>query len=143
MRYVIPIILSLSMLSMGNAREEEDCNCEVCLKDQINQRIKDRAAEEARRRRERIHNRKLQPRIVLNFHRPLADRNGRVIHYHYHFDRWRTGYPRYRRLYRGIYGRRPPSYRTYRERSRRVVDNDRKVWYDGLRTRTDRPQYRR
>ncbi len=48
MRYVIPIILSLSMLSMGNAREEEDCNCEVCLKDQIYQRIKDRAAEEAR-----------------------------------------------------------------------------------------------
>ena len=40
MRYLIPIILSLSMLSMGNAREEEDCNCEVCLKDQINQRIK-------------------------------------------------------------------------------------------------------
>ena len=52
MRYVIPIILSLSMLSMGNAREEENCECEVCLKDQINQRIKDRAAEEARRRRE-------------------------------------------------------------------------------------------
>ena len=143
MRYVIAIVLSLSMLSIGNAREEEDCNCRECVKDQINQRIKDRAAEEARRRRERIHNRKLQPRVILNFHRPLADRNGRVIHYHYHFDRWRTGYPRYRRLYRGIYGRRPPSYRTYRERSRPVVDNDRKVWYDGLRTRTDRPQYRR
>ena len=143
MRYVIPIILCLSMLSMGNAREEEDCNCEVCLKDQINQRIKDRAAEEARRRRERIHNRKFQPRIVLNFHRPIAGRNGRIIHYHYHFARWRTGYPRYRRLYRGIYGRRPPSYRIYRERTRLPVDNDRKIWYDGLRTRTDRPPQRR
>ena len=143
MRYVIPIMLSLSMLSMGNAREEENCDCEVCLKDQINQRIKDRAAEEARRRRERIHNRKLQPRIVLNFHRPLADRNGRVIHYHYHFDRWNTGYSRYRRFYRRVYRTRPPSYRIYRDRTRLPVDNDRKVWYDGLRTRTDRPQNRR
>ena len=48
MRYVIPIILSLSMFSMGNAREEEDCNCKHCVKEKIKERIKDRAAEEAK-----------------------------------------------------------------------------------------------
>lgn len=136
MKYVIAIVLSLSMLSIGNAREEEDCNCRECVKEQINQRIKDRAAEEARRRRERIHNRKVQPRVIAN-------RNGRVIHYHYHFDRWRSGYPRYRRFYRAVYNRRPRSYRTYRNRNRKIVDSERKIWYDGLRTRTDRPTHRR
>ena len=143
MRYVIPIILSLSMLSMGNAREEEDCNCKHCVKEQINQRIKDRAAEEARRRRERIHNRKLYPRVIINFYPPMVDRNSRAIHYRYHFNRWRSGYPRYRRFYRGVYGTRPPSYRTYRDRNKKIVDSERKIWYDGLRTRTDRPTHRR
>ena len=145
MKYLIPIVLSLCLLTIGNAqeREDENCQCKNCRKAEIDKRIKDRAAEEARRRRERIHNRKFQPRIVLNFHRPIADRNGRVIHYHYHFNRWSTGYPRYRRFYRDVYRTRPPAYRTYRDRSRPAFDSGRKVWYDGLRTRTDRPQYRR
>ena len=146
MKYLIPIVLSLCLLTIGNAqeREDENCQCKNCRKAEIDKRIKDRAAEEARRRRERIHNRKLPPRIIINFNLPLADRNGRVISYNYHFERWRIGYPRYRRLYRAIYDTRP-SYRNYRDRARRQreVDNRRDIWYDGLRTRTDRPRHRR
>ena len=143
MRYVVPVLLLL-MVSVGSAQErkEEQCDCRHCVRVEVDRKIKERAAEEARRRRERIHNRKFQPRIIINFRRPIADRNGRVINYNILINRWDTGYPRYRRLYRGIYDTRP-SYRNYRDRTRRVVDEPRRVWYDGLRTRTDRPQPRR
>ncbi len=128
----------------------DDCKmCDDCRDCRIKRSLEKRrklAAEEAKRRKDRLMDRG-RPRVIIVV-RPAAPNrgNGIIFHHHRHhhsFDRWGrwgSGYPRYRSLYRGIYRTRAPSYRTYRDRSRSSTPESQRrprVWYDGLRTRTD------
>jgi hypothetical protein len=151
------LLMGITSSSYGGERKHKDCECkEVCVEDckacdQCKDCIKRRrvqerkkiAAEEARRRRERLHRRKLQPRIIIIVQHQHIDR-----HHHHHNCRcnrcsWGVRYRPFRRTV-GVYINTIPRRRpTYNYSPRRRVDSRPKVWYDGLRTRTDRPSFRR
>ena len=145
MRYVIPIMLLVCMFSIGNAakpRKHKDCECTVagcidsckacdvcreCIKRRIRAKIKERAAEEGKRRRDRIARAKEGPIVIHIYHN----------YYNYRSNRYRGDYVR--RFRRGFNHHRHHHHHHHHKK----VDTRPRLWHDGLRTRTDRPTHRR
>ena len=110
--------------------------------DNKHQERKKIAAEEARRRRERLHRRKIQPRIIITFG------NGGIDRYRHHPNCrcnrcwWAVRYRPLRRQVDVFIHVRPRAH-VHRDHHHRHGRDVRKLWHDGLRTRTDRTRFRR
>ena len=150
------LLMGITSSSYGGERKHKDCECkEVCVEDckacdQCKDCIKRRrvqerkkiAAEEARRRRERLHRRKIQPRIIITFG------NGGIDRYRHHPNCrcnrcwWAVRYRPLRRQVDVFIHVRPRAH-VHRDHHHRHGRDVRKLWQDGLRTRTDRTRFRR
>jgi len=157
---IITTVLFLMMATPSLAatpRKHKDCECDeqgcidsckacdkcrACIKREIRKKIKERAAEEAKRRKDRIHRSKIKPRIIIIFG------NGGINQYRHHPNCrcnrcwWSVRY-RPRRQVDVFINVHPRAHAHHDRHNRKRVDNRRKLWYDGLRTRTDRPTFRR
>ena len=150
------LLMGITSSSYGGERKHKDCECkEVCVEDckacdQCKDCIKRRrvqerkkiAAEEARRRRERLHRRKIQPRIIITFG------NGGIDRYRHHPNCrcnrcwWAVRYRPLRRQVDVFIHVRPRAH-VHRDHHHRHGRDVRKLWHDGLRPRTDRTRFRR
>ena len=159
MKYLAVLLFMMVFPLVANAEEhkrDNDCKCvKECLDDcrecdqcrdcRIKNNLENRkklAAEEAKLRKIRLHLRKGKPNIIVIIRPPVVNRGNVMIHHrhhhHHHFDRWGGSYYRHLRPYGTIYRTNPLIYHIHRDRASKVETPHRpKVWYDGLRTRTD------
>ena len=125
----------------------DDCKgcdkCGECLKKKRLDRRHRIAAHEAQRRRDRIHRRKIQPRIIITFG------NGGIDRYRHHPNCrcnrcwWAVRYRPLRRQVDVFIHVRPRAQAHHDHHHHGRGRGERKLWHDGLRTRTDRPRFRR
>ena len=125
----------------------DDCKgcdkCGECLKKKRLDRRHRIAAHEAQRRRARIHRRKIQPRIIITFG------NGGIDRYRHHPNCrcnrcwWDVRYRPLRRQLDVFIHVRPRAQAHHDHHHHGRGRGERKLWHDGLRTRTDRPRFRR
>jgi len=126
----------------------DDCKgcdkCPECLQRKRLERRHRIAAHEAQRRRDRIHRRKIQPRIIITFG------NGGIDRYRHHPNCrcnrcwWAIRYRPLRRQVDVFIHVRPRAQAARHDHHHHRHGRDvRKLWHDGLRTRTDRPRFRR
>ena len=154
MKYIAMLLFLLVFPLTLNAEQQKlrpDCDqCDECRDCRIRKSLEKRqelAAAEAEQRKYRLRARKAKPNVIIVVRPPVIINRGNGMirhhrHFHHHiFNDW-GGYLRYRRLYTGIYRTRPPSYHIYIGRTSGIEPRERpkpypRVWYDGLRTRTD------
>ena len=125
----------------------DDCKgcdkCGECLKKKRLDRRHRIAAHAAQRRRDRIHRRKIQPRIIITFG------NGGIDRYRHHPNCrcnrcwWDVRYRPLRRQLDVFIHVTPRAQAHHDHHHHGRGRGDRKLWHDGLRTRTDRPRFRR